>query len=74
MGVPVLALFFCENKIRESCHSRNLNPSKFMPYTVFFAYYSKKTCHNSLESRVEETENQTKFQQVEKRHNPWSKR
>ena len=36
MGVPVLALFR-ENKIRESqyyCHSRNLNPSKFMPYTV----------------------------------------
>ena len=36
MGVPVLALFR-ENKIRESqyyCHSQNLKPSKFMPYTV----------------------------------------
>ena len=36
MGVPVLALFR-ENKIRESqyySHSRNLNASKFMPYTV----------------------------------------
>ena len=38
MGVPVLALFR-ENKIREShyyCHSRNSNPSKFMPYTVLW--------------------------------------
>ena len=37
MGVPVLALFR-ENKIRDSqyySYSRNLNPSKFMPYTVF---------------------------------------
>ena len=36
MGVTVLALFR-ENKIRESqyyCHSRNLNPLKFMPYMV----------------------------------------
>ena len=36
VGVPLLALFR-ENKIRESqyyCHSRNLNPSKCMPYTV----------------------------------------
>ena len=33
MGVPVLALFR-ENKIQYYSHSRNLNPSKFMPYTV----------------------------------------
>ena len=36
MGVPVLALIR-KNKIRESqyyCHSQNVNPSKFMPYTV----------------------------------------
>ena len=36
MGVPVLALFR-ENKIHESqycCHLRNLNSSKFIPYTV----------------------------------------
>ena len=41
MGVPVLALFR-KNKIRESqyyCHSRNLNLSKFMSYTVLS--YSK---------------------------------
>ena len=40
MGVPVLALFR-ENKIRESqyyCYSRNLNPLKFMPYTVCWRY------------------------------------
>ena len=44
MGVPVLALFR-ENKIRESqyyCHSQNLNPSKFMPYTVSRAYRATK--------------------------------
>ena len=38
MGVHVLALFR-ENKIRESqyyCYSRNLNPSKFMPYTACY--------------------------------------
>ena len=42
MGVPVLA-FFRENKIRESqyyCHSRNLKPSKNMPYTVYTAWVS----------------------------------
>ena len=34
MGVPVLALFR-ENKANNYyCYSRNLNPSKFMPYTV----------------------------------------
>ena len=36
MGVPVLALFR-KNKICESqyyCHSQNLNPLKFAPYTV----------------------------------------
>ena len=39
MGVPVLELFR-ENKIRKSqyyCYSRNLNPSKFMPYRVVLA-------------------------------------
>ena len=47
MGVPVMALFR-ENKIRESqyyCHSRNLNPSKFMPYTVYARKWYKK-CTN----------------------------
>ena len=47
MGVPVLALFR-ENKIRESqyyCHSRNLNPLKFMPYTVCIGACSGSLCY-----------------------------
>ena len=40
MGVPVL-VHFRENKIQYYCHSRNLNPSKFMPYTVIMPIVEK---------------------------------